>query len=336
MHHKRFILVLLLLLSKWCHAQTDCDELFAKTFDTDSLNPEKLDSLINDFGQLRHCGLDSLAFEISTGYSMFGLFIIPPIDKPYHKVTYREVFNMIQDYRNSPDYPHIVDIHKATQELKKRQVNLENWAQDRKILEKIPLKSSELDAYHQFLTANDFQDLTYYEAWIAFKSEQKIEESEPIVVQKKPFFVDESVGTSLHNVFERAKEEKKEIVFYFTGWANISSRKLEYKLFKEDWVGSQINERFLFVPLYIDDAELLSELDLNEELDIRFSENAKFNGQKNHNFQKHYLHEKAEIPSFAIIDYEGKLIRYIEKDINKKSFFDFLGISQVPSSSKSD
>ena len=325
---KLFLCVLTnFLLYNYGIAQINCTSLLKKKFENKSYSPAELDSLIKDFSKLRASGLDSVALEIATSVpGAFNTFIAPSMQEPNKLITYSEVFNKIKEFKASPEYPAILKFHIANKTLRSRTVNLKEWSKDSLLfldifeMDRSATEKGELNSFYNFMKENKIGEITYYEAWAIFKNQQKL--MTPPKPQKKILW-DDNQDSALAEVIQKAKEQNKRVILYFSSWTDITSRKLEAELMylSDDNIMKYIRSKFVFKAILIDDPSKLTTKELQQ--DSNFVKNADNRGAKNRNIQTYYTHSK-KIPYFIMLDETGKILKSLSENITKKTLDKFL------------
>ena len=325
---KLFLFVLTnFLLYNYGTAQINCTSLLKKRFENKSYSPAELDSLIKDFSKLKACGLDSVALEIATSLpGVFNTLITPSMQDPKKLITYNEVFNKIRELKTSPEYPALLKFHIANKALRSRLVNLKEWSKDSLLfvdifeMDKSAIDKGELDAFYNFMKENKIGELTYFHAWAIFKNQQKL--MTPPKPQKKILW-DDNQDSTLAEVIQKAKEQNKRVILYFSGWNDIVSRKLEAELMylSDDNMMKYIRSKFVFKVIIIDDRSKLTTKELQQ--DSNFVKNADNRGAKNRNIQTYYTHSK-KTPYFVMLDETGKILKSLSENITKNTLDKFL------------
>lgn len=308
-------------------AQINCASLLKKKFENKSYSPTELDSLIKDFSKLKACGLDSVALEIATSLPwVFNTLITPSIQEPNKLIPYSEVFNKIKELKASPEYPTLLKFHIANKALRSRPVDLKEWSKDSLLfldifeMDKSAIGKGELNAFYNFMKENKIVEVTYYQAWAVFKNHQKlISPPEPT----KKILWDDNQESTLAEVIQKAKEQNKRVILYFSGWNDIISRRLEAELMylSDDNMMKYIRSKFIFKAIIIDDRSKLTTKELQQ--DSNFVKNVDNRGAKNRNIQTYYTHSK-KTPYFVMLDETGKILKSLSENITKNALDKFL------------
>ncbi|RKO72582.1 hypothetical protein D7322_07250 [Sphingobacterium puteale] len=325
---KLFLLIIISFLSfNYGTAQIKCASLLKKKFGNQSYSPAELDSLIKDFSKLTACGLDSVALEIATSLpGVFNTLITPSMQDPNKLITYSEVFNKIKEFKVSPEYPTLLKFHIANKALRSRPVNLKEWSKDSLLFldifetDKSAIDKGELDAFYRFMKENKIGEITYYQAWAIFKNQQKLMAPPK---QHKKILWDDNQDSTLSEVIQKAKEQNKRVILYFSGWTDITSRRLEAELMylSDDKMINYIRSKFVFKAILIDDRSKLTTKELQQ--DSNFVKNADNRGAKNRNIQAYYTHSK-KTPYFVMLDETGKILKSLSENITKNTLDKFL------------
>lgn len=333
--HHIIILILLIATSSisFVNAQVNCVQLLKKKISLQDLDTDKIDSIFKDFAQLKACGLDSNALEIISEPPLFATLIVPFMDSGKKRnVTYQNIFDMIIEFQNSDEFPLLKRSHDASKTLKNKNVDLQNWESDSKLLLQIPLDSNEVKDFYNYLKANRSKDYTYFDAWGIFKSlgvkqqarndmgMEKNKEDSPRNIEDALFRGKYNTMT-LTEIFREADSFNKNVVIYFTGWNHIDSRELEVSLFDDKQLNTKLLNDFLFVILYIDDKTRMDEIP-NLKKD-KYSTNSSTIGKRSQKIQQQYLGSK-DIPAFILLDSKGKLIKTLSKNITRETLRSFL------------
>jgi hypothetical protein len=248
------------------------------------------------------------------------------MQEPNKLITYNEVFNKIKEFKASPEYPTILKFHIANKTLRSRTVNLKEWSKDSLLFidifekDRSATEKGELYSFYNFMKENKIGEITYYQAWAIFKNQQKL--MTPPKPQKKILW-DDNQDSTLAEVIQAAKEQNKRVILYFSGWTDITSRKLEAELMylSDDNLLKYIRSKFVFKAILIDDRSKLTTKELQQ--DSNFVKNADNRGAKNRNIQTYYTHSK-KIPYFIMLDETGKILKSLSENITKKTLDKFL------------
>jgi hypothetical protein len=124
-------------------------------------------------------------------------------------------------------------------------------------------------------------------------------------------------------VIQKAKEQNKRVILYFSGWNDIVSRKLEAELMylSDDNMMKYIRSKFVFKVIIIDDRSKLTTKELQQ--DSNFVKKADNLGAKNRNIQTYYTLSK-KIPYFVMLDETGKILKSLSENITKNTLDKFL------------
>jgi thioredoxin-related protein len=114
----------------------------------------------------------------------------------------------------------------------------------------------------------------------------------------------------LENAIKIGKENKNNVLIYFTCYACVSSRKLEDNILTNSQVKSLLTENFSFFIAYLDD----NTIDKSTNSTV---------GEKFMKLQKDTFKSTFQ-PYFYIIDYNGKVLSEISYTNDKEAFIAFL------------
>lgn len=115
------------------------------------------------------------------------------------------------------------------------------------------------------------------------------------------------------SVLAFSAKESKPILYYFTGYGCINAIKMEDLVLSKNQIPKRLNEDFIFVPLFVDDKEILAD-------SIRV-------GKRNLELQVE-LFQANHQPFMAILDHEGNFLRQLAYTLDREEVLKFLDGSQ--------
>lgn len=310
-----------------CFSQdrTDCEKLLAQEINFDFIEKSDLDELNNTFSKLKDCGLEKVDIEIFANGPVLATLLIEITNKNNQgtKITYKQLFDKIIDFKQTPEYEGMIEIFQISKQLSKTKVNIENWDEDKKLLEKLQIPEIILDEIYSYIQENPNHDKTYKELLTEFIDKQK-------PIKKDKTLEKESIFSNIGNVsyeelLNKSKELNKPLLIHFTGYASINCRKMENSILSEKSIINKLKNDFYFVNLYLDDKRTLPKSEWKE-----WEKNGKLIktiGFKNIVLQIERFNNDTQ-PYFVIIDNNGKKLKEIGYTMETDEFLDFLKIDE--------
>lgn len=115
---------------------------------------------------------------------------------------------------------------------------------------------------------------------------------------------------NLPSAIKVGKREHKRILIYFTGWADLNSRKIEDQILIDKDIQAVLAENFLCFSAYVDDNQKIPGSDI-------------LLGEKNTQLQRERFKSTSQ-PHFCILDEEGNLISEVHNAPTVEAFLAFL------------
>ena len=221
-------------------------------------------------------------------------------------VTYGNVLKQINDYKGSVLYKQERKMFITSDSIGNEVASPSGFEKYKKQLVNIGiLDSSEVKAFGSFLRDHQSQDMTYKEAF------QKYTQSVHNTAAHSGW--DEEAFkplVTLDNAVTQAKKENKRVLLYFSGHANISSRKMEDNILSDSVVKNILTKDFICFIAYADDHSMNEQTHTTKGKYYLQIQNKKFKtfGQ----------------PYFCIIDNHQHVLAEINYTEDVKVFINFL------------
>ncbi|GGK35629.1 hypothetical protein GCM10007962_32510 [Yeosuana aromativorans] len=303
---KTFVYILISLFSiGTLSSQTDCETILSKEINLTFNEKSDLDILNNTFSKLINCGLEEIDVEFFANGPILATLLIPIINENKGKVTYQNLFDKILEFKQTPKYKEAIDIFKTSNELSKRKIDLNNWSEDKKLLQKIEVLSKYCDEFYLYLKENDYSNKTYKEAWEEFAETKSKFQPKSVSENTAEFLklLENQGNLEFQDLLNQSIKLNKPLLLYFTGYACVNSRKIEQNLLRNAEIVSKLKDDFVFVSLYVDDR---SELPQKEWITDKSSGKVgKTIGSKYAKLQKDMFNTNYQ-PYFVILDQNGK------------------------------
>lgn len=304
---KTQIITLTLILSLSSFGQRsniDCSKTINKVpyFARQNSSPSK-DSILLDLEIIKTCGnLDSIDVDILNGPMVAQITIQLTNDKK--KVTYKAIIDSFNEFKKTTTYLTNREIFIASKTLEKKIVTIEEFENDRLLLQKIGMPNSELDNFKKFIEANPSQKLTYKEAFSLYTTSKDNKTSDI------PSKIEFSKLTDIETAIKAGKENGKKTLLYFSCYGCINARKIEDRVLIDNKIKTLIVQNFNYFIAYTDD---------NSEDEItKTTVGKKFIKMQTDNFKTNYQ------PYFCIIDDSGKVLSEIGYTNKTEEFIEFL------------
>lgn len=327
MRKSLLIIIFLLSFNGFCQSIQDCEKILKKEINLIPNNTDNLKSFIEDFSQLKNCGLDDGDIEIFSKGPVLGTILIQlASDKETDsKITFQKIYDKVLEFKGTEEY----ELTKATilvsNDLSKRPANIDNWQEDKVLLQKLQISPDFIDEFHNYLKKHSNPEKTYKQVFTDFQETKKTKESETKPTDKYDGIFKNAGNVDYNDLLNESVELKKPLLLYFTGYACANSRKIEHYVLSEKKITEKLKNEFHFVNLYIDDRTNLPE---NEN--IKSKTNGKllrYVGQKHSELQTEKFKNNFQ-PYFVIIDNNGNKIKEMGYTTEIKIFEEFLNIEK--------
>ena len=115
---------------------------------------------------------------------------------------------------------------------------------------------------------------------------------------------------NLASAIKAGKRQQKRVLIYFTGWADVNSRKMEDQILIDKDIQALLAEKFLCFSAYVDDKQKIPGSDMSI-------------GEKNTKLEMEHFKSPYQ-PHFYILDENGKAVADLGYVVSASEFMDFL------------
>lgn len=319
---RRIVLILILLSSFIGFGQSDCEEILHREINYD-LNIQNIERFKEDLSLLKNCGFDDGDILIMKDDLMLGLIINQLITKKSDDsaIKFQDLYNEILEIKQQKDYEFLKNYLLVSNELSQRPADINNWEKDKVLLRQLTFSDNEVGEFHDYLKEHSNPNRTYKEVFAEYQENQQSTETISELTDDDNYWIFRNAGNiEYENLLKESARLGKPLLIYFTGYADVNSRKMETFLFDESIIEKLKND-FYFVSLYVDDKASLPE---NEKslIDGRL---IKTIGGKLIDLQKSKFKTDYQ-PYFVIVDKDGNILKEQGYTNDTELFKDFLNI----------
>lgn len=318
------ITTLLLSFNGFCQSTQDCEKILKKEINLIPNDTDNLKRFIENFSLLKNCGLDDGDIEVFSSGPVLGTILVELASNKEtdSKLTFQKLFDKVLEFKETEEY----ELTKATilvsNDLSKRPANIDNWQEDKILLQKLQVPPAFIDEFHNYLKEHSDAEKTYKQVFADFQETKKTKESETKPTKKEYEGIFNNAGNvDYDDLLNESIELKKPLLLYFTGYACINARKIEHYVLSNNTITEKLKNEFHFVNLYVDDRTSLPENEI-----IKSKTNGKllkYVGQKHSELQTEKFKNNSQ-PYFVIIDKNGNKIKDIGYTTEIKLFEEFL------------
>ncbi|MBL7888650.1 MAG: hypothetical protein JNL24_03800 [Bacteroidia bacterium] len=301
---KLILFILLFSAPLFSQAQKDCKQVLDKIpYFVSHAVTEPNDSINNDFDILKSCGnLDSIDSELLSGPMIASILMQHATEEKL--ITYHTILKSFNSFKQSENYSKLRNAIIASKTLENKIVSIEVFEKDKELLLQAGLPPSELEPFKKFIQSNDFQNITYKQAFALYSL------SKDNTASTLPEKLEFTKLTDLESAIKTGKGNGKKVLLYFSGYACVNARKIEDRVLIDNQVKSIIAEKFNYFIAYTDDK--------TEDIATGSTVGAKFIKLQTEQFKTNYQ------PYFCIINESGKVLSEIGYTNNTQEFIEFL------------
>jgi thioredoxin-related protein len=347
--HKIFCLAVFIFSSSnalFAQSKSSCEALLKQ-----KINMSSRDAFLKDVYRIMICDVDSIDMQLVLTPRFIETFKSRTGNK---KATFGDFMNLITDFRGFPFYSEAREKTIAANYLKSKKVDMNSWTADREYLVKIGLNSIEINDFHYFLIQHKDTSWTYFEASELFTDDRAKEKSQSALKSKTEYFnnittvcdlssVDtlsickfnfeknnsaptrDTVGNYIvYNEYEKgiqcANKLNRPVLLFFNAFAAVNCKKMEDKVLSDGDVMDIIQQKFVFINLYVDDKSVLPQSDQYNSEDGRLVNTL---GKRNSDLQMKTFGTNAQ-PYFYVVDKDGKAIKTAGGLVDLSNFKRFL------------
>lgn len=279
---------------------------------------------------------DSVDFKIFTGPQMYAYYlsmVVMGIENGHQKQDKKEyVFRMIdsvyQEVKKRPDYSGIREAVIASETLQAKIVDVNNWEEDKRLLELIGTTDAQLNDIHELVKVNSGLGLGYMEMLQAYFAEKKEKVKAQEAKKREDYdrywrlspectaYIDD-----IDTVVMMAEKTGKPILFFCSSYGKIEATLMHHAITKAPEVIKYISDHYIFALLYMDSKTMIPK-EKRYFSDILGVE-VKHNGHVNMEFLKKYF-DTQEYPLVMIVTPELKEVARMEVTEDMKKFELFL------------
>lgn len=308
------LLIILSLILNFSLASQDipCNELKQQKLPDLSDKTEVFQEMKSKLMSFRNCNLDSIDIGILLEGPILGSIIIEILSaKPDSELTYGEILIQFENFKQAEAYIELKQYFLELSNFMSRVVSIENWEEDKLVLEKIGADPDFLQNFEELLPTLANGKLTYRELDIQAKS------NPGLMANISPLVINEEMKPKLwkyknldfNSALSKSVELDVPVMMFFTGYGCINAIKMEEEVLARKDVAEKLLNEFVFVPLYVDDKTPIDSSDLTI-------------GRRNLIMQIDKFRNNSQ-PLFVILDRNGEGKHYIGY-VSFDKFWDFL------------
>ncbi len=322
------ITTLLLSFNGFCQSTQDCETILKKEINLIPNDTDNLKRFVEDFSLLKNCGLDDGDIEVFSSGPVLGTILVELASNKESdaKLTFQKLYDKVLEFKESEAYELTKTAILVSNELAKRPANIDNWQQDKILLEKLQVPSAFIDKFYNYLKEHSNPEKTYKQVFADFQETQKPKQTETKPKTKEYNGIFKNAGNvDYKDLLIKSNELEKPLLLYFTGFACVNARKIEHYVLSDSKITEKLKNEFYFVNLYVDDRTSLPK---NESIEPKSNEKLfKYVGQKHSELQKTKFNSNNQ-PYFVIIDKNGNIIKEQGYTTDIKIFEEFLTINE--------
>ncbi|KAA5825735.1 hypothetical protein FPF71_07440 [Algibacter amylolyticus] len=171
---------LILWFNGFCQSKSDCDKVLTKEITLISNDTDNLKEIIEDFSQLKNCGLDDGDIEIFSKGPILGIFLVELASNKEtgSRLTFQKLYDKVLEFKETEEYELTKTSILVSNELSKRTANLENWEEDKVLFQKLQVPSNIIDEFHNYLNEHSNTEKTYIQVFDDFQETKKPKKTE--------------------------------------------------------------------------------------------------------------------------------------------------------------
>lgn len=320
---RKTLLIFILLFSFTGFSQSDdCEKILSKEidFNLEDINIEKFRESLSI---LKNCGLDDGDILAVTNEPILAAYLLQLISEK-ETVKYQDLYDLALQLQQLEDYELFKHTLLVSDELSKRPADINNWKEDRVLLEQLVFNDNEIEEFHNYLKEHSDPTQTYGVFFIDYRESQLPTESTPESAEPDDWIFQNAGNVYYEDLLNSAIEEGKPLLIYFTGYADVNSRKMEDFVFDTS-IKEILKNDFYLVSLYTDDRKSLPK---NEQTTSKTDGRLiKTVGGKHADLQQNKFNTNYQ-PYFVIIDKEGNIIKEQGYTMDSEIFKDFLNLQK--------
>ncbi|SNQ42515.1 conserved exported hypothetical protein [Cellulophaga lytica] len=320
------IIILLLSFNGFCQSTLDCEKILMKEINLIPNDTDNLKNFIKDFSLLKKCGLDDGDIEIFSNGPVLGTILVELASnkETNSKLTYQKLYDKIIEFKKTEEYELTKTTILASNKLSNSPANIDNWQEDKILLQKLQVSSDFINEFHNYLKEHSDPEKTYKQVLTDFQETKKHKKTETKSTGKEYIEIFKNAGNVDYiDLLNKSIELKKPLLLYFTGYGCVNARKIEHYILSDSTITEKLKNEFYFVNLYVDDRTALPE---NENIESKANGKLlKYVGQKHSELQMNKFNNNQQ-PYFVILDKMGNKIKDIGYITDIKLFENFLNI----------
>jgi hypothetical protein len=326
---KTWLIILLILSFKgFCQSTQDCEKILKKEINLNVNDPDNLKRFLEDFSLLKNCGFDNIDIAVFSNGSVLGLilFELALDEESDSKLTFQKLYDKVLEIKESEDYELTKTTILVLNDLEKRPADIDNWKEDKVLLEKLHVPYDYIDKFYNYLKEYSTPEKTYKQVLADFDKIQKPEKKETEPDNNDYDEVFKNVGNvNYEDLLNESIKLKKPLLLYFNGFACINARKMETYVLSDSTIIEILKNKFYLVNLFVDDRTSLPE---NENIVSKTNGKLlKYVGQKHSELQITKFNNSNQ-PYFVIIDEYGNKIKEQGYTTDIKLFKELLTIEK--------
>lgn len=300
-----FILLLVLSLNSFGQSDADCTEILSRQMDLSKDYESPIQT--KDFQIFNECFLDSIDRHLIYQTPILSFFVIES-EQSDAEFTFKDFLDFYNDFKKSPEYLTFREIQELNLRLSKMKLSLENWEEVKNEIITLGASKADVAALDKAIREKKYTNYTYEQ----FFKEVLNETNETSGIEPPAISSQSNLSTIIadkdfdfDSLIKQAKEENKQLLLFFTGHGAVNAQKMEEFVLSNDYIKERLDEKFLYVKLFIDDRTKLE-----EEIKTKDGKTLRTIGNKFSYFQTTKFQNISQ-PYFVIIDENGNKLRDI-------------------------
>lgn len=305
-----FLIALFICAQATAQNKPECRELFARRIAVADLMARDSAAVTGLFGFLK-CGLDTIDLALMLRGPVAENIFIDLARAKRDTVSYGELFDNFKKAMRFDEYRQLKAAWEANEQLKIRKVGAGKWRDDSLLLIRIGMTPELLLPFRDYLRQHDELRGESYET--AFGKYLGDHPPRPMA----PLAVDTNIVTAL----DRARAEKKPLLFFFSGYGCANCEKMFDTMSAEPAIGESLRHHFVVVRLRVDDRHPLPEAErVRSEVLQRPMGNV---GERNIAFEIENFQTTSQ-PFWVVAGHDKKALATLGYTRNKREFEVFL------------
>lgn len=299
--------------------QARCDSLMNEPIGSAMANNEEITA---NLGILLECGNhdDITKKYFSEGYRVFEMMSID-IVRFIGDANYSDVMHFVDSLVQEPVYKEEMWFSVEMERITKEPSTLEVFESNEKFFRKLEPDEVVFEELRTFYKNLGPTEMNIQASFRMFYTEKLKAEKEKEPARKKVSWYYSSFN-DVESATAKVEYTDLLVAIYFTGKADINSRKMEEDVLSDSEVNMTLSIQFIAFEAYIDDTKVLSAAD-QKKFTTYFGETVKTVGQKNSLYLKKFTNNPGT-PSIVILDEGGNVVSTTGFTSSPEEFHKFL------------